>query len=66
MQAAEEASTSGREYWQVMLPSLLCRMTDLPSRPLDGVLVALSECPAPDTRKLGIYIDYSHIMGSAI
>ena len=29
MQAAEEASTSGREYWQVMQPSLLCYMHSL-------------------------------------
>ena len=29
MQAAEEASTSGREYWQVMLPPLLCYICSL-------------------------------------
>ena len=34
MQAAEEASTSGREYWQVMRPSLVCYIRSFPFRPL--------------------------------
>ena len=65
MQAADEASTSGREYWQVMRPSLLCHIRSLPFNS-DRVFVILSQCPRPKAHHQALHLDCSHTMGSKL